>query len=141
VALALIVAGAHVFVSNLETVAEALKVSSQILAIIITPIATELPEKFNSVIWIRQRKDTYALGNISGAMVFQSSIPPAIGIFFTPWALKESPSALAAALAALASTAFAWFELKTHKRLSPFSLLVGILFYVGYLVYIFGFNG
>jgi len=38
-----------------------------LLALVIAPIATELPEKFNSVIWIRQRKDTLAMGNITGA--------------------------------------------------------------------------
>ena len=51
-----------------------------LLALIIAPIATELPEKFNSVIWVRQGKDTLAMGNITGAMVFQSCIPTAIGI-------------------------------------------------------------
>ena len=32
-------------------------------------IATELPENVNSVLWIRRRKDTLAMGNITGAMV------------------------------------------------------------------------
>ncbi len=43
--------------------------------LLVAPIATELPEKFNAVIWIRQGKDTLAMGNITGAMVFQASIP------------------------------------------------------------------
>ena len=51
-----------------------------LLALIIAPIATELPEKFNSLIWVRQNKDTLAMGNITGAMVFQSCIPTAIGV-------------------------------------------------------------
>ncbi len=54
----------------------------------IIPIATELPEKVNSILWIRRRKDTLAFGNITGAMVFQGSILPAIGILLTPWELR-----------------------------------------------------
>ena len=30
--------------------------------------------------WMRQKKDTLALGNITGAMVFQSTFPVAIGM-------------------------------------------------------------
>lgn len=134
-ALLLIVGGARLFVDNLSKIALASGISAFVLATIITPIATELPEKFNSVTWIRQRKDTLALGNISGAMVFQSSVLPAIGISATAWAY--SPQALATGLIAIAASLFAWAELTWHKRLSPYSLLVGAVFYAAYLVYVF----
>ena len=58
---------------------ETLGAAPLIMSLLITPIATELPEKFNSVLWIRQRKDTLALGNITGAMVFQSTFPVSVG--------------------------------------------------------------
>ena len=58
------------------------------LSLIITPIATELPEKINSVIWVGQGKDTLALGNITGAMVFQSCFPVVFGMLFTEWDLQ-----------------------------------------------------
>lgn len=135
IALLFIVGGAHIFVKNLSVIAVASGVSAFILASIITPIATELPEKFNSITWIRQKKDTLALGNISGAMVFQSSILPALGIVFTPWVLNSQ--ALAAAGIALAAAIFAWAELTWRKRLSPYTLLAGILFYAGYIIYTF----
>jgi cation:H+ antiporter len=116
-------------------VALASGVSALILATIISPIATELPEKFNSVIWVRQRKDTLALGNITGAMVFQSSIPTSIGILFTDWSLN--PHALAAGIAAIAASFFAWAELRISKKLTPYSLMAGIIFYIGFLIYTF----
>ena len=75
VALACIVAGAAFFVDAVDRVALGLGVNGTLLALVIAPIATELPEKFNSVIWVRQGKDNLALGNITGAMVFQSAIP------------------------------------------------------------------
>jgi cation:H+ antiporter len=134
-ALLLIVGGARLFVENLSKVALASGVSAFVLATIITPIATELPEKFNSVTWVRQRKDTLALGNISGAMVFQSSVLPALGLSFTAWAY--TPHALVTGLVAIAASFFAWAELTWHKRLSPYSLLAGILFYGVYLLYVF----
>jgi cation:H+ antiporter len=62
-----------------------LGVSALLLSLLIIPIATELPEKVNSIIWIRRGKDTLAFGNITGAMVFQGTLLPAIGILLTPW--------------------------------------------------------
>ena len=55
-ALGLIVGGAHVFVHSVETVSHALGMSTLILALFIVPLASELPEKFNSVIWVYQKK-------------------------------------------------------------------------------------
>ncbi len=101
--LALIAFGAYYFVGALELLATAVMIPALLLSLIITPIATELPEKFNSVIWVKGGKDTLAMGNITGAMVFQSSILPAVGILFTPWLLTQI-AALSALLALLSST-------------------------------------
>lgn len=134
VGLGTLVYGAHLFVGELTLIGAATRVPLLILSLIITPIATELPEKFNSVLWVRQRKDTLALGNISGAMVFQSSIPPAIGLAFTRWDLN--PQAVACVVVALASAGVAYVEMTWRKRLSPYSLLLGGLFYAVYLVWV-----
>jgi len=139
IALAAIFAGAHIFVDNLSVVAAGLGVSPLVLAIIITPIATELPEKFNSVLWVRQGKDTLALGNITGAMVFQSCIPVAVGIWFTPWELNTT--AVACAAAALVSAAVVTVYLKTRKHLSPYILFCGMPLYVAWLLVAFGSHG
>ena len=138
-ALGLIIGGAHLFVSQVTLVSLAVGLSSFVLASIITPIATELPEKFNSITWIRQRKDTLALGNISGAMVFQSSIPTAIGIAFTPW--MANPRVVVTGLTALAASIFVWAEITWHKRLSPYTLLAGVVFYVPWLIFILKSHG
>lgn len=100
--LGLIAGGANIFVNALSALATGLMVPALILSLIITPIATELPEKFNSIIWIKSGKDTLAMGNITGAMVFQSTIIPSIGIALTPWALSPL-AALSAGLALLSS--------------------------------------
>jgi cation:H+ antiporter len=121
------IGGADLFIANVTSIADSLRVPALVLSLIITPIATELPEKFNSVTWIRQKKDTLALGNISGAMVFQSSVTPAIGIFFTPWVLNAS--AIASIAIAVVATSFAWAEMTYRRRISPYALVgVGALY-------------
>jgi cation:H+ antiporter len=81
----LLVAGAKGFIHGVEGVASSFGVSALLVSLLIVPIATELPEKVNSVLWIRRRKDTLAFGNLTGAMVFQGSLLPAMGVMLTPW--------------------------------------------------------
>lgn len=83
--LALLVFGAHGFINGVEEAARILGISALLLSLLIIPIATELPEKVNSILWVRRHKDTLAFGNITGAMVFQGTLLPAIGIMLTPW--------------------------------------------------------
>jgi cation:H+ antiporter len=87
VGLGAMVGGAHLFVEQLLHFAEDIGVEPLILALILAPLATELPEKVNSFFWVREGKDALALGNITGAMVFQSMIPVGIGLIFTDWEL------------------------------------------------------
>jgi cation:H+ antiporter len=87
VGLGAMVGGAHLFVEQLLSIADGLGVDALVLALVLAPLATELPEKVNSFFWVREGKDALALGNISGAMVFQSTIPVGIGLLFTSWAL------------------------------------------------------
>ncbi|HWJ03718.1 MAG TPA: sodium:calcium antiporter [Verrucomicrobiae bacterium] len=131
-ALLMIVVGAKFFVQSVEHLSGVWGIPAFILSLIITPIATELPEKFNSVIWIRQGKDTLALGNITGAMVFQSSIIPAIGIILTPWKLE--PLALVSAVLALLAASVPFYFIKTRGRIKPNQLLLGGFFYLIFLI-------
>jgi len=82
---ALLIAGAKGFINGVEEAAHIIGISALLLSLLIIPIATELPEKVNSILWIRKGKDTLAFGNITGAMVFQGTLLPAIGIMLTPW--------------------------------------------------------
>ncbi len=134
IALSGIIFGANLFVLNLNEVSEVFGISALVLSLIITPIATELPEKFNSIIWIRKKKDTLALGNISGAMVFQSCIPVSIGIIFTSWELEGE--ALMSAVLAISSAALTYLWMKIKGKLDPIPLLAGGAFYVIYIFYL-----
>ena len=143
-ALALIVLGAIFFVDAVSDLARQLNVDSALLALIIAPIATELPEKFNSVIWVRQRKDTLAMGNITGAMVFQSTIPTVVALLFasSTWVVTEdSYVAFASAGIAFLSSAFIFIPMARRGVLHGKGLLVGGLFYLVYVGLVLGIIG
>ena len=110
-ALALIVLGAVFFVDAVDHLARQLNVDSVLLALVIAPIATELPEKFNSVIWVRQGKDTLAMGNITGAMVFQSTIPTVVALRLRVGHLGRRPRA---SYIAFASAGIAFLSSARH---------------------------
>lgn len=129
--LSLLVGGAELFIRNVEAISLMLGVPSFFLSLIIAPIATELPEKFNSIIWLKQRKDTLAIGNITGAMVFQSVILPSIGIFFTNW--RFVPGSEIPILLTYASAGLAFLSLKIRKKLNAYVLLTGAVFYLIFL--------
>jgi cation:H+ antiporter len=130
--IAVMAAGAHFFVSAVEHLSKSVGVPAGLIALVLAPLATELPEKFNSVIWLRSNKDTLALGNITGAMVFQSSVPVALGLAFTSWSL-DLLSALSAALA-LAGGAYLYLLLRRNKPIEGEHLLAGGVLYAAFVV-------
>src|SRR3989338_10599684 len=81
--LAFLIFSAHHFVDVIKEVSHHFDLPAFMISLLLTTLATELPEKFNSWMWIRQKKDTLAVGNISGALVFQSTFPVTIGLLFT----------------------------------------------------------
>jgi cation:H+ antiporter len=112
IGLVLLVVGAKGFIYAIANVAEVLHLSVLVLSLLLIPIATELPEKINSVLWVRKNKDTLAVGNITGAMVFQGSILPALGILMTPW----QPSRDVMGGIVIAFIAATWLRLMTTKK-------------------------
>jgi cation:H+ antiporter len=136
-ALGCIVLGAVFFVDSVGHIAAGLGVDETLLALVIAPIATELPEKFNSIIWVRSGKDTLAMGNITGAMVFQSTIPTVVALLFASdsWVVGPgSYTAFASAAIAFISTAAIFIPMARRGVLRGRGLLIGGLFYLIYLV-------
>ncbi len=130
IALAIMISGAHLFVDSLSKLSHAWGINPLLFALLIAPVATELPEKFNSVTWTLKGRDTLALGNITGAMVFQSTFPVSLGLIFTNWEITGL--ALLSAIMAITCTAFILGNILFTKRLSPLTALVGAVFYCIY---------
>jgi cation:H+ antiporter len=134
VALGGIILGAEIFVEQVQVVSDSLGADPLLVSLLITPIATELPEKFNSVLWVRNGKDTLALGNITGAMVFQSTFPVSIGLVFTTW--KLDPVALVSGVLALASGLVFYVTLRVAHRMTWWSIAGAGSMYFVYIAYV-----
>jgi len=128
-ALGAVFVGSQVFVGQLEQLATALGVPGHIMALLLSPVATELPETMNALIWVRQGKERLALANISGAMMIQATVPSALGLFFTPWSF-DAPLALAAGVTTLAIVYL--ILLLRQSRLTAGKLAFAL---VGYVVF------
>jgi cation:H+ antiporter len=121
--LIVMITGAHTFVESLEHVSIRFGMNPLLFALILAPVATELPEKFNSITWTWKGRDTLAIGNITGAMVFQATFPVSVGLLFTEW--KLTGMAFFSAVIALMSSMIVLGEIVIRKRLSPFTMLIG----------------
>ena len=89
-ALAVIFVSSQIFVHQLDAIGPMLGLSSAVTALLLSPIATELPETMNAIIWVRQGKTQLALANISGAMMIQATVPSGLGLLFTDWRLDHA---------------------------------------------------
>ena len=134
VGLGAIVGGAHLFVEELIAVAEDLGIEPLVLSLVLAPLATELPEKANSFLWVRDGKDSLALGNITGAMVFQSHIPVAFGLVFTDWDLGTS--AILSGALGIAGGVTAYWALRLRDRFEPLAIAIWLCLFFSYVAYV-----
>jgi cation:H+ antiporter len=127
-ALVVIAAASRVFVSQIEAIGVMLSLPPHLVALVLSPVATELPETVNALIWVRQGKERLALANISGSMMIQATIPSSLAIFATPW-LFDTPLIVAGGLTALAIIYLWWLFRRGRvdaKWLLPVGLLYGV---------------
>ncbi len=128
--------GAHLFVTAAESTAHLLAISPLILALLIAPLATELPEMSNSFLWLYQKKDRLAVGNVTGAMVFQGTVPVSVGLLGTEWTL--APSALLTMVLAVVATGSLLLQAVWSGQWRPWLLTAGAVLYIGYALYLYG---
>ena len=133
VSLAAIVGGAELFVGAVESIAASLGVAPLVLSLVLAPLATELPEKANSILWVRDGKDTLAVGNVTGAMAFQATIPVAFGLAATHWRLE--PEAIVAGVIALVGGAIA-FAVLPRRSVGLLPTLAWAAMFVGFVVFV-----
>ncbi len=127
-ALLVIAWGSHTFVQQLEHIGVALNLSPHLVALVLSPVATELPETVNAIIWVRQGKERLALANISGAMMIQATVPSALALFATPW-MFDAPLVAAGVVTMLAIIYLWWLFRRGRvdaRRLVPVGLLYGV---------------
>ena len=131
-----LVGGAHLFVTAAKSLSVELNVSPLLLALLIAPLATELPEMSNSFLWLYQKKDTLAVGNVTGAMVFQGTFPVSVGLVGTNWNL--GPMAMTTMGLALIAVGMSLVQLLWGGQWRPWLLGLSALLYVGFTLYLYG---
>jgi cation:H+ antiporter len=131
VGLGAMVGGAHLFVEQLVEVADSIGVAALVLSLVLAPLATELPEKANSFFWVREGKDSLALGNITGAMVFQSTLPVAFGLAFTSWDLDRF--AVASVVLGLGGGVVAYWALRLREQFNAPAIVAWGALYAAFL--------
>jgi cation:H+ antiporter len=129
--------GAHLFVTAADSTAHLLAISPLILALLIAPLATELPEMSNSFLWLYQKKDRLAVGNVTGAMVFQGTVPVSVGLLGTDWAL--APSALLTMVLAVIAAGSLLLQSAWAGQWRPWLLGAGAVLYIGYALFLYGY--
>jgi cation:H+ antiporter len=136
-ALGVVAWASHIFVIQVDALGIAFGMSPHLAAVLLSPIATEMPETMNALIWVRQGKERLALANISGSMMIQATIPSALGLFFTPW-LFDAPL-IAAALVTMVAVGFLWLLFRRGTMDSRLLAAVGALYavFAGYLLWYF----
>ena len=134
VGLGAIVGGAHLFVEELVTLAADIGIEPLVLSLVLAPLATELPEKANSFFWVRDGKDSLALGNITGAMVFQSTIPIAFGLAFTEWDLDKF--AVVSGVLGLVGGVIAFWALRLRDRFELAPVIAWVVLFGGFVAYV-----
>ena len=134
IGLVAMIGGAHLFVEEVTAVAEEIGLEVLVLSLVLAPLATELPEKANSFFWVRDGKDALALGNITGAMVFQSMIPIAIGLAFTDWDLDRF--AVLSIVLGLAGGIVAYWALRLRGQFNAPAILAWGALYAVFLGFV-----
>lgn len=116
VTLAVIFFAAQLFVTQLDAIGPMIGLSTAVTALLLSPMATELPEIMNAVSWVRQGKTQLALANITGAMMIQATVPSGLGLLFTPW--RFDGALLWSGLTTMAAIGYLLAMMRAH-RLTP----------------------
>lgn len=130
-----LILGAHLFVMAAESMAGLFAMSPLILALLIAPLATELPEMSNSFLWLYRKKDRLAVANVTGAMVFQGTLPVSLGLIGTDWVIAQS--ALTSMLLAVQAIGLCLLQILIGGRWRPWLLAAGVVFYIGYTLHLY----
>ena len=130
-----LVGGAHLFVTAANSISTEMQVSPLILALLIAPLATELPEMSNSFLWLYRKKDRLAVGNVTGAMVFQGMVPVSVGLLGTEWVLGTT--ALATMVLAVFAMGMNLLQVLWSGQWRPWLLSASAILYLGYTLFLY----
>lgn len=131
VCLVVMLVASETFVKQVEWAGEAMGIAPIVVALLLCPVATELPETLNAIIWARQGKARLALANVAGSMIIQGTIPAGLAMLGSPW-MFDMPAILASA--AIIGVAIYLWAIYRKARVSPWALVGAFGFYVAFAI-------
>ena len=130
---------AKLFIAGISATSQALGIPMFLLAVVLIPIATELPEKVNSILWIRKGKDSLAFANITGAMVFQGLLLPVMGILLTSWQLPSEKAI--SCIATFIAVGWLFVHSAKHRQFKVWHFSInGLLYIISLILSLWAFN-
>lgn len=130
----LLVAGSAILVRSVDNLAFQTGINRELIAILIIPIATIVPETLNSVIWGAKLKTNLAVGALLGEETFFATIYPMLAILASRWVITEN-GIVAIFLTSLFSIAIGLFTYKFRQNLYVY--LVFVLSLIAFLLFIY----
>jgi cation:H+ antiporter len=137
-ALLVIAFASRLFVSQLEAIGALFALPAHLVALMLSPVATEMPEIVNALIWVRQGKERLALANISGSMMIQATIPSSLALFATSW--RFDASLIVSAVLTASAIVYLWWLFRRGQVDARLLLPVGLLyvFFASFVAWHFG---
>lgn len=85
----MILVGSDAFVAEIEWFStHVLATPTLVTALLAAPLASNVPEGVDGLIWIARGRDTLAVDQITGSVAFQGTVLAALGMLFTPWSIE-----------------------------------------------------
>lgn len=123
--------GANLMVQSITLISGIHRVSPLVVAILVIPVATAIPETLSAMIWAYRGRNSLAIGSIIGEKVLYATFYPGLAMFFIPWELDAQVY-----LSVLATTvvSLCFFLFSRRGRMPFYALAIGLPFFLAYIV-------
>ena len=123
--------GANLMVQAITLISDIHRVSPLVVAILVIPVATAIPETLSAMIWAYRGRNSLAIGSIVGEKVLYATFYPGMAMFFIPWELDAQVylSVLATTLVSLV-----FFLFSRRGKMPFYAMAIGLPFFIAYIV-------
>lgn len=123
--------GANLMVQAITLISDIHRVSPLVVAILVIPVATAIPETLSAMIWAYRGRNSLAIGSIIGEKVLYATFYPGMAMFFIPWELDAQVY-----LSVLATTivSLVFFLFSRRGKMPFYAMAIGLPFFIAYIV-------
>jgi len=130
-ALAMLLVGSHFTVTSATNMADALKISPILIAMLVVGLGTTMPELFYSLKSIKKKDDGLAIGDILGTVLADATIVVGILAFISPFSFPAKIVYITGALMVVASLVLLGF-MQSGRAISRKEGIMLLVFWIIY---------